>query len=282
VANEYTRAPEHGSVELPAATPWPLVTAFGVTLLFGGLVTSAIVSVVGIVAFVAGAVGWWRDVLPHEKHERAPLRPPALRARPIVPAPQAVEHLVVGQGHRVRLPVEVHPYSAGVKGGVVGGMALALTACLYGLIAYGSLWYPINLLAAAVVPSLARADTAQLVAFSGSGLLWAAIIHGVMSCFVGLLYGVLLPMVPRHAFLAGGILGPLLWSALAWASLAAVNPVLNDRIDWLWFVASQFAYGLTAGFVVARSQRIETMQTWPLAVRAGLETTAVRPEREER
>lgn len=281
MADERTTEKEADSVEMPAATPWPMVTALGVTLMFAGLVTSAIVSIAGGLAFFAGAVGWWRDVLPHEKHERTPLRPPEFRARPVVPAPQAVEHLVVGEGHRVRLPVEVHPYSAGVKGGVVGGVALALTACLYGLLAYGSVWYPINLLAAALVPSLARAGTAELLSFSGSGLVWAVMIHGMMSCFVGLLYGVMLPMMPRHAFLAGGILGPLLWSALAWTSLEVVNPVLNDRIDWRWFVASQFAYGLTAGFVVARTQRIETMQTWPLAVRAGVEARGVSPEHED-
>jgi hypothetical protein len=69
-----------------------------------------------------GAVGWWQEVLPQERVEHVSLRPPAERARPVVPSPAAVEHLRVGEGgHRVRVPVEIQPYSSGVKGGIVGG-----------------------------------------------------------------------------------------------------------------------------------------------------------------
>src|ERR671923_253314 len=84
-----------------------------------------------------------------------PLRPPAERARPVVPSPAAVEYLRVGEaGHRVRVPVEVQPYSSGVKGGLVGGAAMAVVALFYGLLAQGSLWYPINLLAGGGIPPL--------------------------------------------------------------------------------------------------------------------------------
>ena len=38
-------------------------------------------------------------------------------------------------------------YSAGIKGGLVGGVAMAIVALAYGITAYGSVWYPINLLA---------------------------------------------------------------------------------------------------------------------------------------
>jgi hypothetical protein len=38
---------------------------------------------------------------------------------------------------------------------------------------------------------------------------------------------------------------------------------------------------MTGGFVIARSERIETMQTWPMAARAGLETPQVDPEQEQ-
>src|SRR5690349_17136390 len=56
-------------VGLPAPTPWPIVLAFGLTLLSAGMVTSDAVSVLGAILAVAGAVGWFRDVLPHESHE---------------------------------------------------------------------------------------------------------------------------------------------------------------------------------------------------------------------
>jgi hypothetical protein len=59
--------------------------------------------------------------------------------------------------------------------------------------------------------------------------------------------------------------------------LALVNPALSARIDWRWFVASQLAFGLTGGYVIARSQSIETRQDLPLAVRAGIEAPGVIP-----
>src|SRR5258705_2621617 len=62
-------------VELPAPTAWPIVLAFGTTLLFAGLVTSVAVSALGGVLMIAGAVGWFRDVLPHEAHDVVSARP---------------------------------------------------------------------------------------------------------------------------------------------------------------------------------------------------------------
>jgi hypothetical protein len=38
---------------------------------------------------------------------------------------------------------------------------------------------------------------------------------------------------------------------------------------------------MTAGYVVHRSAKIETMQTWPLAARAGIEVPGLMPEKEE-
>src|SRR6202051_5329926 len=56
-------------IEVPASTAWPLVLAFGFTLMFAGLLTSASVSVLGLALAVAGCVGWFREVLPHEYEE---------------------------------------------------------------------------------------------------------------------------------------------------------------------------------------------------------------------
>jgi hypothetical protein len=257
-------------IVLPAPTAWPFVTAFGLALLFAGVVTQAAVSVVGFVTLVCGAVGWWREVLPLERHEAVV---PAAELQPGVQAsPRVVEYLTAGAGgHRARIPVEIHPYSAGVKGGMVGAVAMAIVAVSYGLISHGSLWYVVNLLAAGVVPSLAAADLNQLRAFSGAGLAVGFVLHVLLSTLVGLLYAVLLPMFPRKAGLWSGLITPLMWSGLVNATLGVVNPTLNARIDWTWFVASQVAFGLTCGFVVARTHRIETMQSWTLERRAGLE-----------
>ena len=46
-----------GEIELPAPTAWPIVLAFGFTLLFAGLLTDVSVSVLGVVLSLAGCVG---------------------------------------------------------------------------------------------------------------------------------------------------------------------------------------------------------------------------------
>src|SRR5438132_1962422 len=277
------RAPQvPETVAMPAPTVWPLVTALGITLLGAGLVTHMAVSVVGLGLFLRGLVGWWRDVLPVEQHEAVPVPPPERRAAPVQTQLHTVARLRLGEGgHRVRIPAEIHPYSAGLKGGIVGGMAMAIVAVAYGIVAYGSPWYPINLLAAAAFPMPAHITLEELKAFHALALVVALISHAVLSLLVGLLYAAMLPMLPRHPAFWGGLMTPLLWTGLIWTVLDVVNPTLHQYIDWRWFIASQVAFGMTGGFVIARSERIETMQTWPMAARAGLETPQVDPEQEQ-
>ena len=275
-----TQVPE--TIAVPAPTVWPLVTALGITLGCAGLVTHMAVSVVGLLLFLRGLVGWWRDVLPVEQHEAVPVPPPERRAAPVQTRLHAVAHLRLGErGHRVRIPAEIHPYSAGIKGGIVGGIAMAIVAVAYGIIAHGSPWYPINLLAAVALPMPSHLRLEELTAFHALALIIALVSHAVLSLLVGLLYAAMLPMLPRHPAFWGGLMTPLMWTGLIWAFLDVINPTLNHHIDWRWFIASQVAFGMTGGFVIARSERIETMQTWPMAARAGLETPQVDPEQEQ-
>jgi hypothetical protein len=271
------REPE--TLEVPAATAWPLVLAFGVTLILAGLVTHVSVSAVGLGLALAAAIGWWRQVLPVERVEHVTMRPAGERAKPLVPSRATVERLRAGEGgHRVRVPVEVQPLSAGIKGGIVGGVAMAAVALAYGLMFQGSLWYPINLLSAVAMPSMAQADVAALRAFSGSALVVGVLAHGLISMLAGLLYAVILPMLPRRHMLWGGVVAPLFWTGLLWALLGVINPVLHARVDWGWFIASQIAFGLATGFVVSRAQPIKTMQTWPLVARAGVQASGMSPD----
>jgi hypothetical protein len=268
-------------IEVPAPTPWPMVTAFGLALLVAGLVTSLAVSVVGLVVILFSATGWLRDVLPTSKEELVAIGP---RPEPILAqSTRKVAHLQPGEeGHRVFIPIAVHPYSAGLFGGVLGGIGMAIIACLYGLIAQGSLWYPVNLLAAAALPSLAEAGPAELKAFHLSGFIVALFSHGFISLLVGLLYAAILPMMPsRFTAFWGSFLAPVLWTALVASTLRLINPALNAKIHWGWFIASQVAFGLITGFVVAHSKEVETAQSWPLAARAGVEAPGVMPELEE-
>ncbi len=260
------------TIELPAPTAWPLVVAFGVSFGFAGLVTSPIVSLVGVVAFLTGVAGWFREVLPREHLVAVPLRPPAERARPVTAVPHRVEHLTAGaERHRMRVPIEIHPYSSGLRGGMIGAIVMALLAGFFGLISHDSVWYPINLLAAAALPSMATAAPRELLRFDATALVAASLIHLSASALVGLLYGMILPMIPRHPALVGGFLAPLLWSGLLWATLGVIDPTLAKRIDWLWFIASQIGFGLAAGNVVARTEKIATLQSLPFATRAGIE-----------
>ncbi len=272
---------EQTHIELPAPSFWPMVFSFGLTLLLAGLVTHWVVSVVGLVIAFQAALGWWHNVIPREEHEEVPVDP-ALRPAPILVEARSVVRLKAGESkHRVRIPEEVHPYSAGFWGGLAGATAMAGLACLYGLIAQHSIWYPINLLAGAVIPDLGNASLEQLRAFHGLPFVAALIGHGVISILVGIVYAVMLPMFPKYAPFWAGILMPLFWSGLVATALNIVNPVLNERISWPWFVACQLGFGLVCGYVVARSTSIKTMQSWSLAERAFVEAPGVRSADEE-
>jgi hypothetical protein len=259
---------QHRAIELPAPTAWPIVLAFGLTLVFAGLVTSASVSILGAILTTAGCVGWFRDVLPHEKHESVPAAekvPSPATSRPQV----ARVEWMTQELQRARLPLEIYPISAGVKGGLAGSVAMAVLAMLYGIISGHGIWYPINLLSAGFFP--ARSTIAQIAAFHWDALIIATILHLMCSVLVGLLYGAALPMFPRRPILLGGVIAPVLWSGLIHSILDAVDPVLNQRIDWLWFVVSQIGFGIVAGIIVSRQQRVHTWQYLPFAMRAGIE-----------
>jgi hypothetical protein len=256
------------SILAPAPTAWPFMAALGIALILTGVVTHAVVSVVGAAVLLRSSIGWWRDVLPEQKEQLVQVAPDVPIARSTVP----VDYLA--PGHRVQIPVEVHPYWTGLWGGLAGAVAMAVVAMLFGLISQGSVWYPINLLAAGVMRSLAEAPVEQLRHFSAAGLIAGTLIHGSLSLLVGLLYAISLPMFPRGATWRSGLLTPLLWSGLVASTLWTINPTLNLRIDWGWFVGSQIAFGLAASQVIARTSKIATMQNLPLARRLDLEGQA--------
>jgi hypothetical protein len=263
---------DSSSILVPAPTPWPFIASLGIALMFSGIVTHIAVTMVGTVILLRAAIGWWFDVLPEQKEEAVSVSAADLAATRVPKSSSRVDRLTDGvERHRVRIPAEVHPYWTGVYGGLVGAVAMAVVAMLFGLIAQGSIWYPINLLAAGILPSLDHASTEQLTQFSEAGLIAGSFIHLTTSVFVGMLYAVSLPMFPSGATWRSGLLTPVLWSGLIAATLSVVNPTLNERINWGWFVGSQIAFGLACSWVIARTAKIETVQNWPLAARAGIE-----------
>ena len=265
-------------IDVPAPTAWPLVLAFGFTLLFAGLMTSLSVSVLGAVLSVAGCVGWFREVFPHQHEEPVPVVPEDFR---ITTGRRIVERVPVAADQvRAWLPVHTYPVSAGVKGGLAGGVAMAVLACGYGVLKAGSIWYPINLLAAVVYAESQRLDPAQLNSFHADAFAIALGLHGLVSTLVGLLYGAMLPMFARRPIVLGGLIAPVLWSGLLYFTLGLLNPLLESRIDWVWFMASQFAFGVVAGIVVVRQSRMPTRENLSFAMRAGIEAPGIIPPRE--
>jgi hypothetical protein len=263
---------DRSRIQLPAPTFWPMVLAFGITLLLAGIVTHWAVSVVGFVIAFKAAIGWWKTVIPHEQHEAVAIETDR-RPTPIKVGVRSVVKLRLGEGgHRVRVPEEIHPYSAGFWGGLAGGAVMAALACLYGLIAQHSIWYPINLLSGVVIPDLGTETVEQLRQFNGLAFAAAIVGHGAVSILVGVLYAVMLPMFPKYAPFWAGILMPVFWSGLVATTLNFINPALNSRISWPWFLVCQLGFGLVGGYVIARSTSIRTMQTWSLAERAFLDT----------
>ncbi|HEX4065549.1 MAG TPA: hypothetical protein VHZ09_05955 [Acidobacteriaceae bacterium] len=263
------KAPAHGDrIHLPAPTAWPILLAFGCAMAGAGLVTTMWVSVFGGVFMLFGCVGWFRQVLPHEAHEDVPVE---LRPVTIATTRRKVQRIEIGPEHRAHLPVETYPVVTGLKGGIAGGIAMIFPALIYGEIVQHSIWYPVNLLGGAGVGPSAHITTAQIASFHWSWLLVAIVIHSVTCLLVGLLYGAMLPMLPRHPVLLGGILAPLLWTGLLHSAMGVINPALDERIQWGWFVVSQVTFGIVAGLVVAREGRIRTAAGLPFFARMGIE-----------
>jgi len=260
---------ETKNVVLPAPTAWPIVLAFGFTLLLASLVTNGGLAVVGVLLMIGGCIGWFREVLPQEHHERVPVVGPVVG---VVSERTSVARLEVGDRHRAYLPVETYPIISGLKGGIAGGIAMVIPALLYGYISHNSIWYAVNLLGGAGVGHWRNPTTADIAAFHWNGFLMALVIHAATSLLVGLLYGALLPMWPTRPILLGGIVGPLLWTGGLHSTLGIINPAFDARINWVWFAVSQIFFGVVAGIVVTRTGRIRTHQRLPFLLRMGLET----------
>ncbi|HXC95382.1 MAG TPA: hypothetical protein VNU92_06750 [Edaphobacter sp.] len=259
------------TVQLPSPTAWPMVFALGVSLIIGGMVTHWAISLLGLMMALPAIVGWFSEVVPDEHHIYVPVQADIVE---ITTTRERLAQLPLDERHRKLLPLETFSVMAGVKGGIAGGIAMIVPATLFGLIRYHSIWYAANLLAAGGFVSWAGESNEFLAQFHLRGLLAASAIHGLASVLIGLLYGALLPMFPRRPILTAGFLAPFFWTGLLYSAIGVISPILNQRIDWLWFVVSQIAFGLVAGFVVNLQVKVRTPQfrSLPFAVRAGLET----------
>jgi hypothetical protein len=258
-----------GSVQLPAPTAWPMVLALGISLILAGLLTHWALSLLGLLMTVPAIVGWFFQVLPEEHHVYVDVHTDVVE---IKSTRETLAHLPIDERHRKLLPVETFSLMSGVKGGIAGGVAMVVPAALYSFIRYHSVWYAANLLAAGGFVSWAGESNEFLAQFHLRGLLAALGIHGLTSVLIGLLYGAMLPMFPRWPILTAGFIAPFLWTGILRSALGIISPILDQRIDWWWFIVSQIAFGLVAGFVVNLQVKVRTPQfrALPFTVRAGI------------
>jgi hypothetical protein len=236
-----------------------------------GMVTHWVISLLGLTMAVPAIVGWFFQVLPHEHHINVDVHADVVE---IKSTRETLAYLPLDERHRKLLPLETFSVMAGVKGGIAGGLAMIVPAGLYGLVRYHSVWYAANLLAAGGFVSWAGASNEFLAQFHLQGLLAALAIHAVVSLLIGLLYGAMLPMYPKKPILTAGFIAPFLWTGMLRSVLEIISPILDQRIDWWWFIASQIAFGLVAGFVVNLQVKVRTPQfrALPFSVRAGIQT----------
>jgi hypothetical protein len=259
--SEHSTAPH--AVEMPRPTAAPLVLAAGLTFLGAGVALGLLFLLVGAVLLVAALSMWIGELLPGRGQAHEPLAEPARQPRLVMGAPGGVEHLQPGMpGYRLRLPQAVHPVSAGLKGGLAGGLAMIVPALLWGLLSDYGLWYPINLLAGMALPLPADLQPEQIEEFlkdpHWSFLLVAAVIHVMLSVVIGLIYGVLLPTLPAvpRQIAWGGLLMPILWTGASYLAMSAANSSLPEKVSWPWFLVSQLVYGITMPAVVLGARRL--------------------------
>lgn len=257
------------SVHLPAPTAWPFLMALGITLVCASLVSSASIGYLGGALALVSAIGWFREVIPHEAHESVPVVEEIIS---FVPLHEGVARIQIDETHRAQLPLETFPISSGIKGGIAGGIAMVIPAEIYGILRYHSIWYVVNLLGGAGVGVWSNPTAEQMRHFRLEAFITANIIQGVTTLLVGILYGAMLPIWPKRPILLGGIIAPVLWTGLLHSVIGIVNPFLAERIDWWSFAASQVIFGLVAGYTVTKLGRLKRLQQVPLSVRLGVES----------
>jgi hypothetical protein len=150
----------------------------------------------------------------------------------------------------------LQPVLAGVIGGLVGGAAMAVPAVLWAAASGHGFWYPVNVLAGMVrtIP-----EQSELGGFHANWFFAASAVHVVLSICFGLLFALVtrrgLPRIPAPVAW-GGLVLPLVWTGITYGLMGVVNPALQERVDWPWFIVSQFVFGLTAAVVVLRSEMV--------------------------
>ncbi len=155
-----------------------------------------------------------------------------------------------------RVPEQVYPYTAGLVGGLLGGLAMIPVALAYGAISGTGPWYPVNMIAATVIRAWQNASISQLERFNFGGLVFGLLIHLIVASVLGLVFGILLPTLPRSPLFWAFIVGPVLWATALYVALPLINPVMAHYVDLASFAIANIVYSLVLGIWVERTPKI--------------------------
>jgi hypothetical protein len=159
----------------------------------------------------------------------------------------------------------LHPIVAGAAGGLAGGAVMALPAVLWAAASGRGFWYPVNLLAGMLLPGPGNLEGAELGSFHADLFLAAGTVHTVLSIAFGVLFALVAPRLPHipGPVAWGGLVLPLVWTGVTYGLMGVVNPLLQERVDWAWFIVSQFVFGVVAAAVVLRSEMVHIPPAGP-------------------
>src|SRR5262249_34663096 len=137
---------------------------------------------------------------------------------------------------------------AGIAGGLAGGAAMAVPAVSWAAGRGRGFWYPINLLAGLLLPGPGSLEGAWVRQIHAGWSLVACVVHALLSISSGVLFALVTPRLPPipGPVVWGALILPLLWTGISYGLMGVVNPVLQDRVSWAWFIASQFLFGVAA------------------------------------
>jgi len=153
------------------------------------------------------------------------------------------------------VPAMVYPYSSGLIGGALGGIAMVVVALIFGVLS-NKVWLPVNLIGATLVRDLQGASIETLAQFNPAALIVGLIMHALLSLGLGFVFALLLPTMPGPPVFWALTVGPLLWSIASLLILPALNETMAQNVDVPSFFIAHLVYGLVLGWWVARTPKI--------------------------
>lgn len=165
------------------------------------------------------------------------------------------EAIVVDRDRHAVYPEWVYPYSAGILGGLIGGLGVAGVGLGYGVYS-GNLWLPVNVVAAAILRNLQSQSAEVLARFDPAALIIGLLIHALMSISLGLMFAFILPALPGRPLYWGPVIGPLLWVGGYVAALPLLNPIMVRNLEINSFTIANILFGILLGWWMDRTPMV--------------------------